>query len=677
MYLINTILCLVLFASAKHVLHEERQPQVYDSLWRQAERVHPDAIVPLRIGLKQYNLEHGAERLLAISDHKSKDYGKHLTFDEVNELFAPPADTVNAVRAWLLEHGVDERLIAHSDNKGWLAADIPAKDAEALLLTDLFEYEDSKTGRIRIGCERYHLPAHVREHIDYITPGVKMSPVLKKRNLERKLPSLGRRKNPNWHGDQWHGNQHGSPPWNHHWPLPPAAHGLPPEVRNCGVNITPACYRALYRLPVGHINDSVNSPALFEQGDYFAQSDVSQFLKMWAPNVPPSTAPIVLGIDGGEAPVPASDPNNGGESDIDVDIVISLVYPQSVLVYQVDDENYAVAELSKANTFNTFLDALDGSYCNYTAYGITGNSPEYDPTYPDPADGGYKGKLQCGIYKPARVISISYGESELDFPKNYVQRQCNEFMKLGLQGTTVLIASGDYGVAGYPGDITPSGCLSGSGQNQTIYNTDYLSNCPWVTSVGGSRLYPGQTILDRESAMELELDSGRAFFRNSGGFSNYYTTPSWQKSTKAKYFAEHDPGHPYYIANADASNIGENGGIYNRAGRGYPDVSANGAYLPTPINGTVYRFSGASLAAPLWASVITLLNQQRTIAGKGPIGFINPILYSHPWVLNDIVNGTNAGCGSSGFKAVPGWDPVTGLGTPNYPKMLELFLSLP
>lgn len=39
----------------------------------------------------------------------------------------------------------------------------------------------------------------------------------------------------------------------------------------------------------------------------------------------------------------------------------------------------------------------------------------------------------CGTYKPTRVISVSYGESEYDFPWNYTRRQCNEYMKLGLQ----------------------------------------------------------------------------------------------------------------------------------------------------------------------------------------------------------------------------------------------------
>lgn len=85
--------------------------------------------------------------------------------------------------------------------------------------------------------------------------------------------------------------------------------------------------------------------------------------------------------------------------------------------------------------------------------------------------------------------------------------------------------------------------------------------------------------------------------------------------------------------------------------------------------------------------------------GKGPVGFVNPVLYAHPEVLNDITNGTSAGCDTNGFAAIEGyanilddhiyfmetdlandacrWDPATGLGTPNYPKLKELFMHLP
>jgi hypothetical protein len=46
-------------------------------------------------------------------------------------------------------------------------------------------------------------------------------------------------------------------------------------------------------------------------------------------------------------------------------------------------------------------------------------------------------------------------------------------------------------------------------------------------------------------------------------------------------------------------------------------------------------------------------------------------------VMKDVTKGNNPGCGTSGFAAVEGWDPLTGLGTPIYAKMLGLFMSLP
>jgi tripeptidyl-peptidase I len=48
------------------------------------------------------------------------------------------------------------------------------------------------------------------------------------------------------------------------------------------------------------------------------------------------------------------------------------------------------------------------------------------------------------------------------------------------------------------------------------------------------------------------------------------------------------------------------------------------------------------------------INEARIAAGKGAVGFINPVLYQHPEVFNDITNGSNAGCLSEGFHAVKG-----------------------
>lgn len=130
---------------SNHVLHEKREVKL-SQRWRRDSRLEPDAIVPVRIGLKQNNLDLGAERLMSISHPDSEHYGKHLSEEEVHDLFAPSDDTVNAVRDWLISSSIDARVIAHSDNKGWLAADIPAEDAESLFQMELYEFEHSDTG---------------------------------------------------------------------------------------------------------------------------------------------------------------------------------------------------------------------------------------------------------------------------------------------------------------------------------------------------------------------------------------------------------------------------------------------------------------------------------------------------------------------------------------------------
>lgn len=131
-----------------------------------------------------------------------------------------------------------------------------------------------------------------------------------------------------------------------------------------------------------------------------------------------------------------------------------------------------------------------------------------------------------------------------------------------------------------------------------------------------------------------------------------------------EYFDKHDPGYPTYKYTSRDS-VGANGGIYAHGGRAVPDVAANGAHLACFLGGEFYPHhgeTGTSLSSPIFASLITLINQERTNAGKGPVGFINPVIYKHPEVFNDITLGHVPGCNTSGFSAVEGWDPTTGLG---------------
>ena len=169
--------------SASEVVHEARDFELPS--WTRGSRIESSAIVPVRIGLKQTNLDAGPDRLMAISSPESEHFGKHMTAEEVHELFAPSKHSVEAVRAWLVESGVADRLIAHTENKGWLALDIPAKDAERLFGTELYEYQHAQSGTVRIGTHSYKLPAHLVEHIDLVTPGVKFSAPIKKSSVKR------------------------------------------------------------------------------------------------------------------------------------------------------------------------------------------------------------------------------------------------------------------------------------------------------------------------------------------------------------------------------------------------------------------------------------------------------------------------------------------------------------
>jgi tripeptidyl-peptidase-1 len=121
--------------------------------------------------------------------------------------------------------------------------------------------------------------------------------------------------------------------------------------------------------------------------------------------------------------------------------------------------------------------------------------------------------------------------------------KCNEFLKLGLQGHSILFASGDYGVASFANDGAENGCLGPDGK---IFNPQYPSNCPYVTSVGGTMLYNGQSVQDTESVMHVDLGGTAVNFSSSGGFSNYFSRPWYQELAVEKYFATADLSYPYY-----------------------------------------------------------------------------------------------------------------------------------
>jgi tripeptidyl-peptidase-1 len=287
--------------------------------------------------------------------------------------------------------------------------------------------------------------------VDYITPGIKLHaiPTRTKKKRERRAVGIVGKK-----------------------PASPLLHnpGAVEEpssesLATCDQYITPACVKALYQISDATKAAASNAMGIFEEGDFYDQADLTMFFQKYASKIPSGTHPTAQLIDGASGP--GSQEDSGGESLLDFSLAYPIIYPQKIKLFQTDDDNYALNFDYGDGLFNTFLDAIDGSYCRYTAFGETGDAP-IDPAYPDP--NGYNGKLMCGVYKPTNVISLSYGVQEADLPANYQKRQCNEYMKLGLQGTSIFFASGDSGVAGRGGDGSENGCL---GPSATVFNPPF------------------------------------------------------------------------------------------------------------------------------------------------------------------------------------------------------------
>ncbi|OHW92825.1 pro-kumamolisin [Colletotrichum incanum] len=652
-----TALAAVAFAnpvtrSHKHVVHEERHPARRE--WVKNHRLHTMARLPVRIGLAQSNLHRANEFMNDVAHPDSPNYGKHWTHEDIINMFAPRQESIALVMQWLESEGIKRSRIELSKGRNWVQFNGTAGEVERLLKTEYHVYKHEQ-GHMHIACDKYHVPEHLVEHIDMITPSVHFDQrigeqrknnkheleehqveELKKRQLKkrellekREVSSGGKSVAIQGSPDSGFGPKQGAIVMN-----------ALMDLNQCDAMITPDCLRALYATPPGSLKASNNTLGIVEYTPQaFLQSDLDMYFNEFEPRAK-GTGPIINLVGNAVVQTKNQSFNFNGESSLDLQFAMAMIFPQQTTLYQVGD-------LNQGASFNNFLDAIDGSYCTFEGGGSK-----------DPNIDGQYGTKVCGSVPPVNVISTSYGFNEADLGRKYVERQCAEYMKLGLQGITIVYSSGDAGVAGNGKQCIDTQTGAYNDGKAGIFNPSFPGGCPWVTSVGATQIVEGSTVHTPESACEKVIFSG-------GGFSNVFALPDYQKKMMEDYYAKNAP--PY---GADRYNN-------SRAVRGFPDISANGANYVTAVNGKFSLSFGTSASAPVVAAVVNIINEKRIDAGKKPVGFINPTLYAHPEVLNDVTNGDNPGCGTKGFSAVEGWDPVTGMGTPNYPEMEKLFLSLP
>jgi len=291
------------------------------------------------------------------------------------------------------------------------------------------------------------------------------------------------------------------------------------------------------------------------------------------------------------------------------------------------------------------------------------------------------------------VTSISYGAPEfmecnitdcqslhILNSQDYVLRTNVEWAKLGAIGHTVVVASGDDGTAGGHGSDTDC----------TQLEALYPASSPWVLAVGATSVEPSDNAVTSVKLPPICTDSfyqcncstssneqpasqnNAAGFDTGGGFSTYAKALPFQQAAVQNYLKSG-------VAFPDSS-------LWNSNNRGYPDIAAVGGNVcvldpQTPCSLT----GGTSASAPIIASLITLLNQDRLNANKKPLGFVNPLIYQllamdqQKYFTSDMTSGNNGGeCGSDhGFNAAPGWDALTGAGSPNFGNIRQYVATLP
>jgi kumamolisin len=221
---------------------------------------------------------------------------------------------------------------------------------------------------------------------------------------------------------------------------------------------------------------------------------------------------------------------------------------------------------------------------------------------------------------PPSVISISWGSAESNYTAQTLATFDEACQSAAALGITITVASGD----------------NGSTDGEKGNHVDFPASSPHVLGCGGTRLTASGTKIAEEIVWNDQPQGGAS----GGGVSAVFPLPDWQANAK--------------VPKASTKE----------GGRGVPDVSGDASPetgYNVSFDGEDEVVGGTSAVAPLWAALIALLNQQR---GRN-LGFINPLIYQAAENgFHDITQGSNGA-----WKAGSGWDPCTGLGSPNGPQL--------
>ncbi|KAH8587033.1 Pro-kumamolisin, activation domain-containing protein, partial [Bisporella sp. PMI_857] len=441
-----SLLTTIVTASEQPYSIHKRAPDRHDG-WERGQRASPDLIVPVQVNLAETATDEGADYLLALADPSSPSFGQYWSAQEVTLLFALPERDIQAVLQWIANGSgnppLDPRL---SPCRCRVYFNATILQLERLLRTEYYVYKHIGTSNTSLACEQYSLPVQLQPLVDFIIPTV----------FPTRAPPMAAHPV----SSQYKFDVGG---------MRTATAGLARRQTrlDCSRFTTPHCLRDWYHIPARpsdypvHPNGSfgIFQPAMAS----WLPKDLDKFFGFFEP-ILQGQRPYMERINGGYYSSKPKDIVFNLESNLDFEYAMSLAWPQPVTNLQVGDRYLG-------GNLNHMLAAFDKYYCDTLEPGVDAQYPDLD--FSD----GYQSR-DCGTYNAPKVISISYAWDEGHFPPEYLRRQCQEYLKLGLQGITVLAGSGDEGTAGR--NETCAGSAS------RPFRVSFPASCPWVTAVGGT-----------------------------------------------------------------------------------------------------------------------------------------------------------------------------------------------
>ncbi|KAK0259976.1 hypothetical protein LTS09_005310 [Friedmanniomyces endolithicus] len=587
--------------------------------WRAVSGGVPKGMkMTMQIALAYQNIDQLEAKLAYVSTPCSPGYGKYIDVGEQTSMFAAPMEAQNNVTSWL--QGCGASNIA-SDGS-FVTFTTTVGQANAMLNTTFGFYTNGDAVKLRT--MGYSIPDELSEMIDLVAPTTYFGNTKAQRRVSAPTPKAKR-------SVMAKRQLNASCEITIQYPI--SANATQPFTL-----LSPQCLKELYNVTNYSVDVSAGSTIAF--GSFLNQSasysDLAMFEKIF--DIPSQNFTVKALINGGVDNQNVTTEQDG-EANLDVQNIISIVDGLPVTEYITGGFPPFIPDLLEPNA------SLESNepYLNYYQYLLA--QPNSNLPY---------------------VISNSYGDNENTVPERYAQRVCNMIGMMGLRGRTILESSGDTGVGAI--------CHANTGNMAPQFSPQFPGTCPYLTAVGGTQFFTSP-----ESAWNA----------SSGGFSNYFKTAWYQQDAVATYLDNYisSEAKSYYTSN-NYTDFG---------GRGFPDISAHSLYpyYLTVIGGVPSPNGGTSAASPIVAAIFALLNDARFRAGEPALGFANPWLYetaANTSAINDIVDGAALGCGGvdlqtgavlAGADIIPyatwnatiGWDPVTGLGTPNFGNMKDLSLS--